>query len=160
MEVYYSNLKVMFELFTDAGLNEWRKVFGAIFTTALITLFSVAQIQWILSFYLVIGLVTFIGVKSILTNLCDPYTIKSFIDNRKLTDLDIKASYSYLKRSKWFATFQTLTFLIQAAAIIFLGGMLYIGLAWIVLGVLYENIYHKNNQKMKVLWEEYKNKVT
>lgn len=160
MEVYYSNLKVMFELFADSGLVEWRKVLSAIFATMLITLFSVAQIQWILVLYLVLGFIIFIGTKSVLTNLCDPYTIKSFIDTRKLTDFDIKASYSYLKRSRWFATFQTLIFFVQAAAIIFLGGMLYTGLAWLVLGVLYENLYHKNNQKMKMLWAKYKSQTT
>jgi len=146
----------MFELFTDSSINEWRKVFGALFGTALIMLFSIAQMEWVLLFYLVIGLITFVGAKSILTNICDPYTIKPFIDSRKLSDFDIKAAYSYLKRSRWFTVFQTLIYFVQAAAIIFLGGMLYIGLAWLVMGVLYENTYHKNNQKMKLLWKEYK----
>lgn len=156
MDAYKNNLDIMFDLMSDAKPKNLAVILGTLFAVGFIVLFSMAQVWWVLLIYTLLSAVSYIGVRSILNNVCDPYLIQPFTQKRNFTDKEIIDAYGILKRPTWQIVYQYIGSAIQVAAIIVLAEQLYLGLAFGVIIVLTENNIYNNNQKMKGLWEEYK----
>lgn len=152
---YYKNLGVMFELFAESRKSTTLSLLSLIVGLFAVVFISAAKADILLYIFIVITALSNYGLNYILKYLCDPNVVKSFIDLRNYKDSEIVSNYSSLNRSTFIEKFTILVHVLEAFAIIFVGGMLYVGLIWLVMRVYEENMLHKYNNQMKTMWIDY-----
>lgn len=149
-----NNINVMLSLLSDAKTSGIKSALTEMLFTCTVVLSVIMDTMWFVYLFTVVGLFAFLGMRLILDNICDPRKIKSFVDKWKYTDKELMLKYSLLKRPDWLTILQIILHTIETTVIIVYGGMLYLGLIWLVIAVLNENVIYNHRAKMKGMWDD------
>jgi len=149
-----NNLGIMFEALSQAKPYKLPVLVSYILSPIILYLCIVMETTWFIYLSLIVRIISYYGLKSLLENMCNPYNIREYMDERKYTDKDILDTYTYIKQPQWGLILSKLSY-ISEVVILMMGGLFYTGLTWLVVNVVNDNIIYNNRKKMKSYWEEY-----
>ena len=154
-QLYYrNNVKAMLSLLTDSDRNSVGIFFASLMMTFTIVVSSIIGMHWFLWVFVMINAISILGIRDKLKNICNPFTVTQYKNKMDMDDDNFKKSYAILKRTPFIKSFQVMSYSLEVYMIIFVAGMLPLGLICLLMYVYLENSIHNNNVRMRYLWNE------
>ena len=153
-EYYHNNVKAMLNLLTDSDRNSVGVFFAYLMMTFTVVVSSVIGMKGFLWIFVLFSAISVLGTRDQLKHICNPYTVTQYKNKMGMDDDQFKKSYAILKRTPFIKGFQVMSYSLEVYMIIFVAGMLPLGLICLLMYVYLENSIHNNNKIMRFLWEE------